>query len=1515
MKPREMWKAVWPWLRRTLKVAGALVALAVVVVIGFIIFVHTDTGRNWVKGKVETALSDEVNGKVHIGKLSGSVFGHLTLHDVRIADDRGETVIEAAELQLRYAIWPLVHKRVEVSNVRLEGVRVAAEQNADGSINLVKLLVKKKKKKKEEPESKGGVGWVVEVAAVELVDSAAMFKRPGLSTQNLTAVSGRIDGIRLRGGDVTTDKVSLRATWQERGLTADVGGVVGLVDGVLSGRMETHVVADSEHPLARLSVNDLRLVTKTGRFAADLALYVRKQAAKYVPGEGVKRWQGDIELYARVGRADSALPIVVEGDGFVAGAPFGFGAELTPATERARTWLVLTGLDPQRAVAELPRGSVSTRVLADIRGFSKQALYGAVSVDADGVVKDYQLRRATVIGEASGGRLAFTGQLRSVQGRGDLDGALNYLADPVELERMHVNGYVGELRRVLPKADVRGSAWADANISGSVDNLDIKGTAWLRRVRQGNAYVASARARFHVTGSAKQPVITGTLTAPSVRYGKDRFEAVRISAHARDPKRKRIAVNASAGRRGSKNRVTGAATVSLGEQTRVDVHWLRGRIRGLTWRSTRGASIAVSKDGNVRVHGLRVASNVGSVKVDGTLKGGLTIIVKRVNIAELAEALELPPPYPRGVVDLRARVRQAGTRFLGTASGEVIGFALAPKRRALGGTFEANVGGRDTTLTAELSGEGIGKIVINGETRTPYQNSKPDAWKRMGARGVGTIRAQLTDLRVRGAEAFAGVKPVLTSGTVSGTVELSDGGHSVTGQVKVLKLGTSASTERVNGTFRVDGRAGRLEFVANADGRVLGTLDASAELHVPSLLLDAKRWQRLDEYAVVSATANAHKIDLRRVSASLPALPRMRGEVSGRLTVAEHAQESVLTINVRKLRNWRTRRRPVDVTTRATVGLRGTNVAVETRVAGKPVGNATATVAAGVRTVFEKGVDGLKTAPLHLRGDVRNLPVRLIADALALEQRRRMSGDMSGTLSVRGTVEKPLINGSADLASVRVDKVSFSAFDLRGSLGTKAVVVNATARQRSGGQLAASVTLQRTGEKSLQAAVTATRFQLAFLRGLERGDDPKIAGVAGTADSNLNVSGTLSDPVPRGSVTIRDGAIRIRKLSPLSGATVHATITPTRLTADMTARSGNGTVSGELTGFVERRKLSRATAEVRTEGFPYVTSNGYKLRIDSRTRLTARLQNKLWKVDAYVRRALVRLPSFQKARQLRQIASMDDVVFTDRRHRRRRHRRGRGRRGDKPPQPPKELSSTGPWMRIKIKAPDTIRLRSDVVQASATADLIVTLIEDDIVIEGVARATGGRLEVLDRRYDLRKAIVTFDGQIPANPLIDGEIAHEFKTMTLYVGISGRANDLDPPTFRSDPGGYDRASLLGFFLGRDPDSSSTNDAPLDDRAVNIASGLIASQVQQYVRAYLPIDELKIERDAATGTSKVTVGRWINDDLYFAYRYNPAAENTGNVNEYQLEYRLTKRWSLEATAGASEGGLDILWVKRY
>ena len=86
------------WLRL------ALLVLLLVGVAGLAFYTHTDGFREFVRQKLVTAINDSVRGKFSVTRLDGSVWGSLTLIDVRLVDNESEIATDSAcQSQLCFA--------------------------------------------------------------------------------------------------------------------------------------------------------------------------------------------------------------------------------------------------------------------------------------------------------------------------------------------------------------------------------------------------------------------------------------------------------------------------------------------------------------------------------------------------------------------------------------------------------------------------------------------------------------------------------------------------------------------------------------------------------------------------------------------------------------------------------------------------------------------------------------------------------------------------------------------------------------------------------------------------------------------------------------------------------------------------------------------------------------------------------------------------------------------------------------------------------------------------------------------------------------------------------------------------------------------------------------------------------------------------------------------------------------------------------------------------------------------
>src|SRR5687768_13087683 len=110
----------WKWTKRITLFVIAFAVFAIAVTIGAL---HTDWGRNRLRGVVVDQLQSTFPGST-IGRVDGSVLGDLILRDVVIMAKDGKPLATIETLVVSAAIRPLVGKTVLVESVIADNVVV-----------------------------------------------------------------------------------------------------------------------------------------------------------------------------------------------------------------------------------------------------------------------------------------------------------------------------------------------------------------------------------------------------------------------------------------------------------------------------------------------------------------------------------------------------------------------------------------------------------------------------------------------------------------------------------------------------------------------------------------------------------------------------------------------------------------------------------------------------------------------------------------------------------------------------------------------------------------------------------------------------------------------------------------------------------------------------------------------------------------------------------------------------------------------------------------------------------------------------------------------------------------------------------------------------------------------------------------------------------------------------------------------------------------------------------------------
>src|SRR6186997_429 len=92
------------YLRRIVLALGLLLLL---LAIGLGIYSNTEAFRQMVREQVVAAINSSIRGSITLERIEGSIWGNVTLHQVRLRYQNAE-IVHIPQLELSYALLPLL---------------------------------------------------------------------------------------------------------------------------------------------------------------------------------------------------------------------------------------------------------------------------------------------------------------------------------------------------------------------------------------------------------------------------------------------------------------------------------------------------------------------------------------------------------------------------------------------------------------------------------------------------------------------------------------------------------------------------------------------------------------------------------------------------------------------------------------------------------------------------------------------------------------------------------------------------------------------------------------------------------------------------------------------------------------------------------------------------------------------------------------------------------------------------------------------------------------------------------------------------------------------------------------------------------------------------------------------------------------------------------------------------------------------------------------------------------------
>ena len=1533
MRKAHGWRRVLRWVNGILIGLVGFVGLALLLVY---IWFQTSWGRGYLKEQIETRMAGTFVGGASIGSVEGNPLTDLVLNDVVINGPDKKPAISVKRLTVKLPLMPLISSQLRVDKIIAEQPDIRLARDERGELQIAHLM--------KPSDSKST--WSIFLPNVEVHRGHIAFDT-GTEIIDLDNIELAVDAAIPFGGPMKAG-VDLSANWRQRNAPIRVGASIYNTDEAFQVRAAVAHVGDVFAYVLDARVPKSPYMKPFGGLVAVSA-----------PAASVARLAPDVKLPGDVVATITARPdgrfTVADVVAVVAGADIRSHVRGDVIAKLASGTLSAHRVD----LARLSRGELEGGGNADIT-FDIALPAGAELPTANaraviaGRFADSPNIDATVVVATRGEHIDAKVDAASDAVRANVVAAIRKQGDRITLEKSHVVASTSSPAAATGgKAPVRGALTANLSAAGAVAprmDLAVAGAVDGKRIRAAGVSASTLKLTVDMKHLPAAPVGTGRVELTNLMRGDMKLGKLTVAAGNRPDGKLQLTVRSRP--EPAPWAIDADALVAFGRTTTIDLqrHFVRAA-GGSEW-SGRGGVVTIAPQA-IQIRGFRSATPGGSVSINGTMirtgRGAGDIAAK---IDANLELQNIKKAY-RGRIDAHVDVARTRGLLAGTVDMKAKGVALTTKSLALDADATIRAASDQLSANVDVSTAKAGSAHVVLDLGAPHDLADVAAWQKLGRGAIHTAQLRLDGIDLGEVAKAVGAEPM--AGTVDGEVAIS--ATSVGGKIAIRDVQVKPTKDLgdINADVEV-AQTGANEVLTTVSARLEPTDQAvtarditkngaarfAAQVKLgtppPARFFDPAAWQRLGANAFRGGSIRAERLAFEPGTLErFGIVSALRGELAASAEVDAGVKAARVSVNVYQLRGGLFAK-PIDIAVNGIVDDRSSRGVVT--ITGERI------TLAKLKAQIPMTLDQLradpgaaKSAKLTATARVPHVPAVTLMNVIGTSQ--ITGGTIDGTIEIGGTVARPTVDASIVACDVtvppeeakQVQRIEKLAIDARwdGAAGQVAIDGNAT----GGGTLRVRAAGDLDHLDQVTASLDAKQLDIAPLVAFMPGP---AGGLGGRLDADFKLRGAdLKTGEIAGKLHITNGRIPIAPtVGTLFKGDVKIDVANRNVGLNLTGKLGRGDVklvaSAPLDGVTPRSgKLELTVDKVQLIGTTEPVLTGVVVADIARV-------GDRWRTNVRIDRMTVKVPA-SRGTSLAPVGAPDDLVFGgEKLH------HGVNRGMDVPggivhdetgPADFKASSEveTGADHATEAngtthrKAPDEpvlvaeVGLKNVFVEAEEVRGIVggrlrLTIGESsEVGIDGNIHLARGVLDLFNRRYNVDRAALHFDGS--PDPVLDVRITHDFPEVTTITEVRGRMSKPEL-SMSSEPAQYSQAELLGFLLGGEPGGDPEMAPSATERVAGAGASFIGNKIGGYVKRALPVDVdvLRYEAASSTSSAAVTVGTWITDTLFLAYRRHLEARPDENAGEGELEYWIRRRLVLEGVVGdRGVNGVDLLWRRRW
>lgn len=548
-------------------------------------------------------------------------------------------------------------------------------------------------------------------------------------------------------------------------------------------------------------------------------------------------------------------------------------------------------------------------------------------------------------------------------------------------------------------------------------------------------------------------------------------------------------------------------------------------------------------------------------------------------------------------------------------------------------------------------------------------------------------------------------------------------------------------------------------------------------------------------------------------------------------------------------------------------------------------------------------------------------------EELALAELRPLIPDMpavTGALSTHmrlsGPAETPIIEASLSIDPLHIIEQPYKGLSASFTYRDKQAALDLTFAQdeQHSLQLAGTLPLALHWHNGLTTGILgavdarahSSGLSLAFLNALS---GTGVSDIAGKLSVDMTLHGPLTDPLPQGTVTLRNGQVTIAPLgTTISDVTFALAAQPEIIRIEeISAVSGKGRLAGQGTISLRNYAPQGMDVTLTAHQWPAIHTRQYQAEVGAAVKISGALTAPHLSGTVEVLRASLRPDlAFLDSRPINRDETILLIPVGETASSLAEHKATKEQRVE-------DRAARNATIDLTVRVHRDTRIKHANAAVDLAGEVKVTkehgaeprLVGDIAVVRGWAGFQG-------RRFSLDGGKVRFTGGRKINPSLDVVAQYQAPDHVVEVVVRGTA---DEPSLvlRSEPE-LEHADILAVLLFGKPASALDQGEKLDleKQALAITSGYAAAKIGESVSQALGLERLGAGlRIRNLGIAGGTVGFGLS--LPKGVQVSVAQDLTKKgERKVSLEYQLSPNWQIDTSSssgGASEA--HILWQKKY